>query len=154
MEEAKPSFFADSMLGSLARWLRTLGVDVEYERAIEDSEIIRRAAKEDRIILTRDTLLMKRRGVRAYFVESATVQGQLKEVLARFNIPSREPMLTRCLRCNTPLEEADKEAVKGLVPPYVYDTQRDFSRCPSCGRIYWGGTHRGHMAEDLKRMLG
>ncbi len=154
-EGGRPRFFADSMLGKLARWMRTLGYDVAYEREIEDSELVARALRERRIILTRDRLLVKRRGARDnhIFIEGDRVEEQLRQVVDRF--PCDEGLfLTRCLRCNTPLEAVDKDDVKGRVPPYVFRTQERFSICPDCGRIYWSATHREHMIKDLSRMLG
>lgn len=151
-----PRFFADAMLGSLARWLRTLGIDVEYEREIDDRDLLKRAEAESRVILTRDALLMKRRSAkgRAYFVKNGAIGGQIKEVLERFGIGAREPSLVRCLRCNARLADVGKDAVRDFVPPYVYETQDAFRRCPLCGRVYWGGTHKDQMADELKRMLG
>jgi uncharacterized protein with PIN domain len=35
----------------------------------------------------------------------------------------------------------EKECIVEKVPPYVYQTQEAFGLCPSCGRIYWHGTH-------------
>ncbi|HZD03737.1 MAG TPA: Mut7-C RNAse domain-containing protein [Longimicrobiales bacterium] len=49
-----PRFLADAMLGRLARWLRTLGFDTAFDDAIADDELIRRAVRESRVILTRD----------------------------------------------------------------------------------------------------
>ncbi|MEM2025047.1 MAG: DUF5615 family PIN-like protein, partial [Desulfurococcaceae archaeon] len=49
-----PKFVVDTMLGSLARWLRILGYDTLYEREIEDWQILRRAELESRVIITRD----------------------------------------------------------------------------------------------------
>jgi uncharacterized protein with PIN domain len=148
-------FFADSMLGKLARWMRTLGYDVLYERGIDDTELLLRAAEEDRVVLTRDTLLMKRRLAkgRAVFIESGDLSGQLRQVAAMFPI-EKDKLLTRCLRCNARLSRLEKKAVKEKVPPYVFSTQNDFSSCPACGRVYWGATHRDRMLEELKRLLG
>jgi uncharacterized protein with PIN domain len=33
-----------------------------------------------------------------------------------------------------------------MVPPHVYETHREFSRCTACGRTYWKGTHVQRMA--------
>ncbi len=147
-------FFADSMLGKLARWMRTIGCDVEYERSIEDDALIERALREDRVVLTRDTLLVRRRKLkgRCFFVESPVVAGQLRAVAERFGLDSTG-FLTRCLRCNAVLERAGKEAVKERVPPYVYRTQDEFSVCPECKRVYWAGTHREGMVREIERML-
>jgi len=53
------------MLGSLARWLRVLGVDVSFEPSLDDAELVRTARAQQRIILTRDTHLVKRRQARS-----------------------------------------------------------------------------------------
>lgn len=146
-------FIADSMLGKLARWMRTLGYDVEYERAIDDGLLIRKAVAEGRIVLTRDTLLLKRRGLRgrAFFIESDQAGEQLREVLKAFpKAPGK--FLSRCLRCNADLAAVEKESVREKVPPYVFQTQEAFSTCLKCGRIYWAGTHRERMVEEVESM--
>jgi len=47
-----------------------------------------------------------------------------------------------------------REAVKDLVPPYVFETQKAFSRCAACGRIYWRATHVDGILRRLKSRLG
>ncbi len=154
-EGAGPKFFADSMLGKLARWMRTLGFDVEYEKDIDDSGLVDRAVREGRIILTRDTLLIKRRRIKGmyFFIESDSIGEQLRQVGVIYGIRF-EQFLTRCLRCNSLLAEALKSAIEDKVPPYVYNTQEKFTRCPRCGRIYWAGTHREKMLRELSSLLG
>ncbi|MEE9613957.1 MAG: Mut7-C RNAse domain-containing protein [Thermodesulfobacteriota bacterium] len=145
-------FFADSMLGKLTLWLKIVGHDVAYERTIDDTELIRRAGAEGRVVLTRDTLLIKRRWVREeknhLFIESDSFREQLKQVVEAYGL-DRERFLTRCLRCNLLLEDIEKGSIEGRVPPYVYSTQEEFSTCPSCGRLYWAGTHRERMEREL-----
>lgn len=147
-------FFADSMLGKLATWMRMLGLDVEYERRIEDSDLVYRAIKEGRIILTRDTLLTKRKSVRGryFFVRSPRFKDQLREVSIKFKI-GLESAFTRCLRCNLPLVDISRDTVQDKVPPYVFNTQERFSRCPKCSRIYWAGTHRNNMLNELSAIV-
>jgi len=43
-----PMFFADAMLGKLARWLRMLGYDTSYEKVISDETLIARVLPERR----------------------------------------------------------------------------------------------------------
>ena len=147
--------FADSMLGKLALWMRIMGYDVEYEKAIEDGELVRRAQNEGRMILTRDTLLVKRRWARDnhLFIKSDCPHEQLKEAVSFFGT-DKERFLTRCLRCNAVLTDVGKELVRNSVPPYVYSTQESFSKCPLCGRIYWAGTHRENMEKEVERIMG
>ena len=147
-------FFADCMLGRLALWMRVLGFDVAYENAIEDAELAERARREERLILTRDTLLVKRRLVRDnhFFVEGDLYDDQLRQVFGAFPM-DRGAFLTRCIRCNRALEDAPSDSVEGLVPPYVFTTVKGFSRCPGCERIYWAGTHKLHMEREVERIL-
>lgn len=154
-EGGEPRFFADSMLGKLARWMRTLGFDVEYEKDIDDPVLVERAVREGRIILTRDTLLIKRRRIKgAYiFIESDSIGEQLRQLSAIYGT-GFERFLTRCLRCNALLEEAERSWIEDKVPPYVYNTQEKFMRCPRCGRIYWAGTHREKMLKKLSGLFG
>ena len=58
------AFIADAMLGRLARWLRMLGYDTAYEKAISDQALIERALAEGRWVLTRDRYLAKRKLLR------------------------------------------------------------------------------------------
>jgi len=148
-------FFADAMLGSLSRWMRTLGYDCEYSSDIDDTALLLRAAEEGRVVLTRDTLLMKRRLARgrAVLISGDDIGSQLSQVTALFPI-GKECFLTRCLRCNALIEEVEKASVAGRVPPYVFETHDEFSECARCKRVYWGGTHREKMVEELERLLG
>ena len=151
---APERFFADAMLGKLARWLRTLGYDCAFESGIADDDLLKRAGEEGSVILTRDTLLIKRRAARGrtIFIENDRVADQLKELSKRLEI-NAYGFLTRCLRCNAPLEPMDKEAARDKVPPYVFSAQERFSACSGCGRVYWAGTHRDRMIEAIESML-
>ena len=152
---APPRFIADGMLGKLATWLRILGCDVEYVGDLADDDLVERALRAGRIILTRDTLLVRRRKARDnhFFVTGDGWRDQLRQVVAAFGIDPAAGLFTRCVRCNEPLAAIDKPLAAGRVPPYVYETQDAFSACPSCGRIYWKATHRGEMERQLREIL-
>jgi uncharacterized protein len=148
-------FIADAMLGKLARWMRVLGCDVAYFPAIGDRELVELAASSGRLILTRDTLLVRRRRARDnhFFVEGDDFRKQLRQVVERFAIDPNARFLTRCLACNALLAEIGKGAVRERVPPYIYETQEEFRVCPICSRIYWQGTHRQGMAREIAQLL-
>jgi uncharacterized protein with PIN domain len=149
-------FIADAMLGKLAKWLRILGCDVAYDPDISDREIAERGLREGRIILTRDTLLIRRREVRdnQFFVHGDSCRDQLRQVVTHFAIDPEGCLFTRCVRCNEPLTEVDKDQVAGKVPQYVYGTQESFGSCARCGRIYWKATHWKEMERHLEEILG
>jgi len=56
-------FVADAHLGGLARLLRMAGFDTLYDNAYRDDEIERIARMDERVLLTRDRELLKRRSV-------------------------------------------------------------------------------------------
>ncbi len=147
-------FIADAMLGRLATWMRILGCDVYYHPAMGDLELIGLARRDGRTILTRDTRLVRRRAVRdiAFLVGSDHYREQLHEVIRHFSIDPETKLLSRCLRCNVSLVPLGRSAASGRVPPYVHDTQSSFESCPSCSRVYWGGTHREKIVEELRRI--
>jgi len=143
-EENLPRFFADCMLGRLARWLRALGCDTLYERAIDDNELLHRCRDEARVLLTRDNELAHRGGgLEVLFIESESTAAQLKQVMRAFGLQiCEERLFSRCTHCNNPVEELPKEKARGRVPPFVYAAGERFTYCPKCDKIYWGGTHK------------
>jgi uncharacterized protein with PIN domain len=148
-------FIADRNLGKLAKWLRILGYDTLYDRGNADGSFLRKAGEEGRIALTRKRDLARRSPRERLVVVSADhVERQIGEVLEALALePDPAKRMTRCLRCNAPLEEAAKEVVTGLVPAYVTETCTQFRICLLCGRIFWPGTHPRHVEEYLKTRI-
>ena len=145
-----PRFFADAMLGRLAKRLRLAGFDTLYERSIADADLVTRARAEGRIIVTRDRRLAQRRLARdAVVLVADRVDAQWREITLRMPDLLHGDALSRCAECNGVLVELPTEEARPLVPPYVAQTQRVFSRCPACGRVYWAGTH----VERIRRAL-
>jgi uncharacterized protein with PIN domain len=155
-------FIADSMLGRLARWLRLLGYDTAYYPDIDDSLLLRIAREEDRILLTRDTRLVKIRGLRNFLLlDENDPFEQLRKVINTFNLTpyvksgetTRPPVFSRCSLCNNALNSVPKEQAKAHVPAYVYLTSDNFKKCAECNKFYWKGTHQGLLQEKLKEIL-
>ena len=146
-------FLADNMLGRLATWLRLLGYDTAYLPEADDPALARIARAEDRVLLTRDVELTRRRGVRFVLIESEKIEEQLRQVFHALGLTARQAF-SRCAECNTPLDAATKETVRDAVPPYVFQTQERFLRCPHCQRVYWRGTHWARMVEQMQDRLG
>jgi len=148
-------FIADSMVGTLARWLRAMGQDVAYDPFLPDRELLRRAREEGRILLTRDTRLIMIRDIPQYlFITRNSLEEQLAEVMRAFRLePKEEDFLTRCIECNGLLEEVERQKIKGKTPPFVYATQKRFWLCPGCRRIYWQGTHLPRLKAKLQGLI-
>lgn len=151
---SKPMFVADVMLGRLARWLRIAGFDVLYSNRFGDDELVALSQQQGRILLSRDTRLLVRRAVKHFvFLESESIQSQLRQVFEITNTTSLPDVLTRCLSCNDVLTEVPRENVREKVPPYVFETQTHFKSCPRCSRIFWAGTHRQSVLHTLEKLL-
>lgn len=145
-------FLADSMLGTLAKWLRILGYDTLYSPELDDLEAIRLARLEGRVLLTRDTGLLRRKGLCSLFIESEVLEAQLTQVLRAFALRLDHPF-SRCPVCNEVLEEIPKHEAWGQVPPFVFQTQESFRLCPECNRFYWRGTHWQKMRKQLEKLV-
>lgn len=148
-------FAADEMLGKLARWLRMAGLDVSYSRQIEDRDLVERSRAEGRLLLTRDTRLVKSLGPEEhFFVTQNHLEDQLREFLERFpSLKNELKPFSRCVECNTPLAAVGKESLQQKVYPYVFSTQENFTSCETCGRIYWQATHVAKIREKLSRLF-
>ncbi len=150
----EPKFIVDDMLGKLAVRLRMLGFDAAYYGDSEDSFLLRQSKEEGRILLTRDSSLVKIRGANAFFIPGRKLNEQIRQVIQRYNLKvSPQNMFSRCSVCNEPLEEVPKEKVRGKVPPVVYKLFNEFSYCPRDKKFYWKGTHYEKMVEELKDFL-
>ena len=101
----EPRFVLDVHLGRLASYLRLLGFDTLYRNDYEDEELQRISRAERRILLSRDTGLLKRSTVtHGAFLHATDPRRQLREVLDRFQLDGRIAPFTRCARCNGKVE--------------------------------------------------
>ena len=154
------------MLGRLAKWLRLLGYDTLYFTQIEDSVLLRIAREENRILLTRDTRLVKIREISTFLLLADNDPfKQLKKVITSFHLFTVEqvdsflngrvnfPIHSRCSLCNSVLINIPKEEARGSVPEYVYSTSIHFKKCSECIKFYWEGTHRTNLINKLKDIL-
>ncbi len=147
----KVKFIADGMLGSLARWLRFLGFDTEYFSGKDKYFLSYRARNEKRIVLTKDRKFFDNNRTISVFIEAEDLKSQLKEVKNKLKLKlERDKFFTICSLCNLPLEEKSIQEIINLVPEYVGKTQKNFSQCKKCGRIYWQGTHWQRMLDFIK----
>lgn len=147
-------FLADVMLGRLARWLRLLGFDTLYYNDISDNRLLRIAKEQGRFILTRDTRLVKIKGIKDYLLIKANDSfSQLLEVIDTLKL-TRFNLLSRCVKCNGMLTQIlDKNEIKDSVPEFVFLHFNLFLRCSDCGKVYWDGTHPRKFREKLSEVL-
>ena len=130
-----------------------MGYDTVFQDPVEDDELVRVALREGRVIVTRDGGLAQRRlaatgRIRVVLVRDDDIRRQLDQVRQELGLDGRNGF-SRCVRCNEPLHPRSRQSVAGSVPPYVLRTQEAFMGCPSCGRVYWRGTHWHNMRKEL-----
>ncbi len=137
-------FILDVHLGTLARRLRLAGLDVAYANDLDDDALIELANAGHRVLLTQDRGLLKRRKLwLGAYPRGARPDDQFRDVLDRF-APPLAPW-TRCPACNGLLSPAGKADVEALLQPGTLRSYDEFSRCASCGRVYWRGAHAGRL---------
>ncbi len=151
-------FIVDHNVGKLAKWLRMMGYDTTFFNGSDDSLMVATALAEGRVILTRDTQIMKRRVVtsgklKAVLIQSDKPELQIRQVIDNLSLDCQFRPFTICLECNQPLVAKNREEVVDLVPQYVSQTQNQYVQCPACHRIYWRGTHWQAMTQKLERLV-
>lgn len=146
-------FVLDAQLGMLARYLRLCGFDSLYRNDFEDEEVAQVSADEQRILLTRDRDVLKRRVVtHGYFVRNDDPRKQLAEVFERFDLNDCAEPYTRCAHCNGVLEDIEKERIVDRLEPLTRHYYDHFRICPDCGQLYWEGSHVTHIERLLARI--
>jgi uncharacterized protein len=144
-------FVADGHLGKLVRDLRLLGLDVIYDPAAKDRQLLDIATTENRALLTRDRrLLMHAIARHGYYLRSQRPLEQTLEVLRRFDLGSALAPFTHCLRCNALLQPAQKAEVFGQLEPLTKIYYEQFRRCSGCGQVYWSGSHFGKLQKRIE----
>ena len=148
-----PRFAVDVNLGRLARLLRVLGFDVWWSSDADDATLAEVSLDEQRILLTRDRGLLKRRAItHGLFVHSQHPEEQTLEVIRRLDLGQRLAPLTRCLHCNGELAAVSKDEVIDQLEPLTRQFYEEFSRCTQCGRIYWAGSHHARLVGLVDRL--
>jgi len=146
-------FVLDVHLGKLALILRLLGFDALFPGDVPDSELARISAEEERILLTRDTMLLKRSIVtHGCYLHSQDPEEQAAEIVDRLDLRSSVRTFSRCLSCGQFLEAVDKEEIIERLEPLTRKYYHEFSICRGCGSIYWKGSHYPPLLDLLKRL--
>ena len=142
------------MLGGLARWLRVAGYEADFDVHVPDGELVRRAFREKKVLLTSDSGILERYAVSeglascVFVPRGLDVVQQLGHVLRELALPMREP---RCMECGGGLDTVPLQEVADEVPEKVRDQCEEFFRCRRCGKLYWHGTHWQSISRRLSR---
>jgi hypothetical protein len=147
-------FIADAHLGALAKYLRALGFDTLYRNDFRDDDVAAIAARESRIVLSRDRgLLMRRNITHGCCVRATRPLAQIEEILRRLDLGRSARPFTRCLVCNAELETLSREEALVRVPDGTAGYYEKFHICRACDRVYWAGSHFRRLRGVLAAVL-
>lgn len=139
-------FFLDAMLGNIAKKLRLLGYDSKYYVEINDNDLLNMAKIENRIIVSKDKMLIHRsekRGIKSILITKEDEIGQFLEIIRHENLKISQINgdTARCPKCNSETKEIEKNIIKEKIPERIFTINERFWICESCNQIYWEGTH-------------
>jgi len=151
----KIKFIVDVNLGKLAQKLRLLGFDTLFKNDYDDADIVADAAKQKRIILTRDIGVLKHSAItHGYFVRNDDPKKQLAEVIERFQLQNHFKPFSRCSVCNSKMILVDKSQVQDQLHSDTLEMYNEFWQCTGCKKVYWEGSHYDRIVEWIDRMNG
>jgi uncharacterized protein with PIN domain len=133
------------MLGKLARWLRMLGQDTIYSTKLNDLELMVKAKKEDRILITRNLNLYKKsvkNKIQSFYIKTQNNSKALANLRNNFGIPLVIDMkISHCPLCNIKLQSIKKQEAAKKIKPNTLLYYDNFWSCSKCLSIYWQGSH-------------
>jgi uncharacterized protein with PIN domain len=139
----KISFVVDVNAGRLALFLRMLGFDTVYGNDIRNGRLAEIAQSQNRILLTRDTTLLKRKIImHGYLLREQNPNRQLVEVVRLYDLSSKIKPLNRCIPCNGLLVPISKEVIMDRLEPLTKKYYHSFHICEDCRKVYWPGSHQ------------
>ena len=142
----KVSFAVDVNVGKLARLLRMAGFDTFFDTNMDDEPLAETTSQEERILLTKDRALLKRKAViHGRWIRSIMPYYQLLEVIQLYGLQNRIKPFSRCLCCNKVLQPVAKKDIIERLEPLTRKYFDDFHICNNCDRIYWPGSHHDKM---------
>ena len=146
INELKPRFIVDAMLGKLAKKLRLLGFDSLFFSDIEDNKLAEMAKKDNRVVITKDSRLvqiLKKHHIDTIEINTENEIEQIYQIslarkLEKFTIHGGS---SRCTICNGELQSVEKNEIENKIPKGVLEINNEFWMCKDCKKLYWEGTH-------------
>ncbi|HMC13492.1 MAG TPA: Mut7-C RNAse domain-containing protein, partial [Gallionellaceae bacterium] len=135
----------------ICRYLRAAGYDALLARnGLSDAELLRQCHAEGRHFLTQDTLVREHKAARGValilpHIDLDHLAAQLHEY---YQLDWLGHAFTRCMVDNTLLVAAD-DAVLARAAADTIRIGEPLYHCPTCGRIYWRGSHYKRMHAKL-----
>ncbi len=147
------TFMVDFNVRKLTKYLRLLGFQTVTDEGVPDEEIAAIASKSNKIILTRDIGLLKRKNViYGYFLRSANAEEQIIEVIKRYDLLPKIMPFSLCLVCNGRVTSVEKSVVLDKLPVLISEEYKEFFQCEGCQKAYWKGSHFVNMQKIIDNL--
>ena len=134
-----------------------LGHTVLYDSGADDNRLLKEAANEQLVLLTRDEELYRRalaRGIPTLLVKGEDEEERLALVARTYRIDLKIDMAaTMCPECGGALRSASRADVVNQVPPTSLKLYDEFWKCENqdCNKVYWIGSHWEKIKQTLAR---
>ncbi|MDH5178436.1 MAG: Mut7-C RNAse domain-containing protein [Gammaproteobacteria bacterium] len=159
-ETELPKILCDEMLQRLGRWLRAAGYDTVIAGEAEaDYELLQRARREGRYLITRDQGMLSYRNAADHVIllTADSLDTCAESLTEKLHINWLAKPFTRCMVCNTELIDATPQQIAGL--SLVKEGHIDAAfYCPNCRQVFWDGSHvkrmRTHLYDWASRFSG
>lgn len=150
-----PRLACDPDLFKLAQWLRAAGYDTYasvYEQSV--SEMLAHVCDESRLLITRDEGLYRFRHMSCdmLVINSSDLTSQVEEVSEALGINWLYQPFSRCIVCNTELEDHKFNVAASLSHSIVEPLMNNCEPakvCHQCDRVFWPGSHNDQMLSCL-----
>ncbi|MCU0393531.1 MAG: Mut7-C ubiquitin/RNAse domain-containing protein [Thermoflexibacter sp.] len=150
---SKFTFIVDANVRKITKYMRMLGFDTITDEGIPDEEIAIISAEQGRILLTRDIGLLKRKNVvYGYFVRNEQVEGQVIEIINRYQLLDKALPFSICLTCNGKIAEIAQKDICEELPHSVREAYDTFYKCNACQKVYWKGSHFSNMQKLIDNL--
>ena len=144
-------FLCDHMLSRLGKWLRAAGHNTLIAASsLSDQEVLALALSEERLLVTRDRHFLKMKAAEPIllYLKSNGFEACIRELNQLISINWLHAPFSRCLNCNSLLEEPMFSIVEHLSSK-IRQEKTKFWYCPACERVYWEGSHTARMRLQL-----
>lgn len=152
-KQASPmKFLCDQMLSRVGKWLRAAGYDTDIVTTpISDTEILTLALANHRLLITRDRHFLKMKNATSIliYLKSNHFKNCIQELNQQLEINWLYAPFSRCLNCNSLLEQPNPTDLFDNVPIRIQQQKMKFWYCPTCKQVYWEGTHTSQMISQL-----
>jgi hypothetical protein len=147
------NFFAEKYLWKLTRLLRLLGINVVYDAALTNKQVIELIVSSKQILLTRSAQQLMHSAIsRGYCIRSDDPFAQTIEVMKRFDLADQMLPFSRCMLCNGLIVKISQQAAERHLDIKTVTYYSEYFQCSDCQRFYWKGSHYKQLQRLVDRV--